>query len=146
MTKENAERDELGYAVSWKRALSQLYNYTSWLHGYCVINNVAAQKIILKLNKTFELCAMSHLKDEYNGKLKEYRFVADTEKVIELRKQLQQFYAFEFTGGNVNKAKHELESRMKGNRHRDVALIAFHCGIMITLMFVYILLNSIDSI
>lgn len=41
----NAERDEMGYAVSWKRALSSLYNETSWLHSYHSINILAVQKI-----------------------------------------------------------------------------------------------------
>ena len=36
--KLNAEKDEMGYAVSWKRALSTLYNETSWLHSYHSIN------------------------------------------------------------------------------------------------------------
>jgi hypothetical protein len=145
VSKENAERDELGFAVSWKRALSQLYNYTSWLHGYCVINNVAAQKIILKINKTFELVGVSNLKEEYNTKLKDYKFVAETDRVIELRRQLQQFYAFEFTNGNAGKAKKDLEARMKGNRDKDVAFIAFNIGIMVSLVFVYILLVNLDS-
>ena len=46
--KENAERDELGYAVSWKRALSNLYNFTSWLHSYHSINLLAIKKKIIK--------------------------------------------------------------------------------------------------
>ena len=41
----NAERDEMGYAVSWKRALSSLYNETSWLHSYHSINTLAVEKI-----------------------------------------------------------------------------------------------------
>jgi hypothetical protein len=40
----NAERDEMGYAVSWKRALSSLYIETSWLHSYHSINILAVQK------------------------------------------------------------------------------------------------------
>jgi hypothetical protein len=91
------------------------------------------------------LCGVTNLKDDYNTRLKEYKFVANTEKVIELRRQLQQFYSFEFTNGNVGKAKKELESRMKGNRNKDVALISFHLGIMVCLVFVYVLLESIDS-
>ena len=51
----NAERDEMGYAVSWKRALSSLYNETSWLHSYHSINGLAVQKITKKINKIFKI-------------------------------------------------------------------------------------------
>ena len=55
----NAERDEMGYAVSWKRALSSLYNETSWLHSYHSINNLAVQKIKKKIVKIFKLYNIS---------------------------------------------------------------------------------------
>ena len=42
---ENAERDELGYAVSYKRAISNLYNQTSWLHSFHSINSIAKEKL-----------------------------------------------------------------------------------------------------
>ena len=51
----NAERDIMGYAVSWKRALSNLYNQTSWLHGYHSINSLAIEKIKKKATKVFKL-------------------------------------------------------------------------------------------
>ena len=47
----NAERDVMGYAVSWKRTLSNLYNQTSWLHGYHSINSLAITKIKKKQKK-----------------------------------------------------------------------------------------------
>ena len=51
----NAERDEMGYAVSWKRALSSLYIETSWLHSYHSINKLAVQKIQKKNNKNISI-------------------------------------------------------------------------------------------
>ena len=54
----NAERDVMGYAVSWKRALSNLYNETSWLHGYHSINSLAIEKIKKKAKKVFKLYGM----------------------------------------------------------------------------------------
>ena len=48
-----SDNDEMGYAVSWKRSLSYLYNQTSWLHSYYSINNLAIQKIKKKSNKNF---------------------------------------------------------------------------------------------
>jgi UPF0288 family protein (methanogenesis marker protein 3) len=145
MSKENAERDELGYAVSWKRALSQLYNYTSWLHGYCVINYVAAQKVVLRLNKTFEIIHVKGVSEECTKQLKDYKYVTDIDRVIELRRQLQTLYSIEFTNGHVGKAKEELESRMKGNRSKDVAMISFHLGMMVCLVFIYFLLLNLNS-
>ena len=50
----NAERDEMGYAVSWKRALSSLYNETSWLHSYHSINNLAVQDLNNKAKSFME--------------------------------------------------------------------------------------------
>ena len=49
----NAERDEMGYAVSWKRALSSLFNETSWLHSYHSINILAIKKIQKKNYQNF---------------------------------------------------------------------------------------------
>ena len=58
----NAERDEMGYAVSWKRALSSLYNETSWLHSYHSINSLAVQKIQKKLLKFLDYIKLKQKK------------------------------------------------------------------------------------
>jgi hypothetical protein len=49
------DRDEFGYATSWKRALSSLYIYTSWLHSYHNINLLAIQKIQKNQKKFLEI-------------------------------------------------------------------------------------------
>jgi hypothetical protein len=141
---ENKERDELGFAVSWRRALSSLYNYVSWLHSYCQINSVAAQKIIIKINKHFGSKGINVI--DLNTELKEYEFVSKIDEVIDLRKNIQHFYANHITQGNLVKASHELEERMRGNRKKDVALISFNLGLLISLCFCLIMLFFINCI
>jgi hypothetical protein len=141
---ENKERDELGFAVSWRRALSSLYNYVSWLHSYCQINSVAAQKIIIKINKHFGSKGIQV--SDLNSELKEYEFVCKIDEVIDLRKNIQQFYAYNITKGNLQMACTELEERMRGNRKKDVALISFNLGLLISLCFSLILLFLINCI
>ena len=48
--KKTKETDDLGYAVSWRRAFTQLNSNVSWLQSYCTINYIAAQKILKKFN------------------------------------------------------------------------------------------------
>jgi hypothetical protein len=88
---------------------------------------------------------MTGLKDEFSSQLKEFKFVCEIDKVIELRKQFQNLYANEFSNGCVGKARKELEARMKGNRNKDIALISFNLGVMMCLIFVYFLLAHLDS-
>ena len=52
---KRSEYDEFSYAVSWKRALSALYNQTSWLHSYHSVNSLAVLKIKKKAIKIFNL-------------------------------------------------------------------------------------------
>ena len=51
---DNHERDELDFATSFKRALSTIYNFTSWLHSYHSINLLTIQKIQIKAIKVFK--------------------------------------------------------------------------------------------
>ncbi len=139
---ENKERDELGFAVSWRRALSSLYNYTSWLHSYCQINSVAAQKIIIKINKHFGSKGIQV--NDFNSSLMRYDFIKNLDEVIELRKNIQHFYANHITKGKLSEAIKELEERMRGHRKKDIALIYFHLGLILSLIFSLFLLFGIE--
>jgi hypothetical protein len=143
--KENAERDELGYAVSWKRAFSQLYNITSWLHSYCTINFIACQKILKKMKKVMKEQAIEGADEEMNEFLKSMNFVVKLKNVIELRKNIKVFYADELTSGNQDRAEKELMERMKGNRSKDRTLIAFHLGMIISNLFAIFILWLLNS-
>lgn len=130
--KENAERDELGYAVSWKRAFSQLYNLTSWLHSYCTINFIACQKILKKFSKTLKEQGLENADEELNEELKNLNFVSKLKDVIELRKKINVYYAETFTSFDQDQSENELMARMKGNRSKDRTLIAFNLGMIIS--------------
>ena len=53
--KENKEFDEVGFAVSWKRACSNIFTQISWLHGFQNINIIAAERLLLKFKDMFKI-------------------------------------------------------------------------------------------
>lgn len=145
ISRENAERDELGYAVSWKRAFSQLYNLISWLHSYCVINSLACQKILKKFNKIMLEQGVEHADVELNEYFKNLQFMTKIKNVIDLRKQIKIFYANDFTEGNLKKAEKDLESRMRGNKTKHTAMIAFYGGMIVSCLLALLLLTMIPG-
>ena len=142
----NAERDEMGYAVSWKRALSSLYNETSWLHSYHSINNLAVEKIKKKTIKIFKLYNIdtAEILDKTNN---EFTFFGDSlDKLISLRVAIKKLYAKTFTKGDALKAKVELEKRMQGGaKEPKYHLMCLYLGILFTGIFFYILIKNIDG-
>jgi len=110
----NAERDEMGYAVSWKRALSSLYNETSWLHSYHSINILAVQKIQKKIIKIFRLYGIE-IGQELDEIKNEYSFFGESlNRLVDLRVRINKLYSEKFTKGNDLKANKELEKRLQG--------------------------------
>jgi len=77
--------------------------------------------------------------------LKEIDFVKRLKDVIELRKQVKEFYAELFNEGNIMKSEKELYERMKGNRTKDKTQIAFHLGMIITCLIAYLLLYTLPG-
>ena len=102
--KENAERDELGYAVSWKRALSNLYNFTSWLHSYHSINLLAIKKIKKKTKKIFKLNNIEEIDEKLIEADQTFQLFTSLDKLVDLRKKIKNLYAKALTKGNLNKA------------------------------------------
>ena len=51
---DNHERAQLEFSSSMKRAISTIYNFTSWLHSYYSINLIAIKKIQFKAIKVFK--------------------------------------------------------------------------------------------
>ena len=145
MKKENAERDELGFAVSWKRALSQLYNTASWLNSYLTINNIANQKILKKMERVFKNSDISSAKEETDEITRSFNFSDKNQQVIKVSKNIKEFYSEELTDKDKHRAKKELEERMKGNRSKDIVKIAFYCGMVISLLISFFLLSQIPS-
>ena len=141
----NAERDEMGYAVSWKRALSSLYNETSWLHSYHSINNLAVQKITKKIIKIFRLynIEISEILEKTNS---EYSFFGNSlNKLIDLRVRIKKLYSQKFTKGNSIKAKEELEKRLQGVKENKYHFICLYLGILFTGIFFYVIVKHIDG-
>ena len=142
----NAERDEMGYAVSWKRALSSLYNETSWLHSYHSINGLAVQKITKKINKIFKIYNIETLEiiEKINN---EYEFFGNSlNKLIELRVKIRKLYSEKFTEGNDIKAKKELEKRLQGGtKENKFHFLCLFFGLFIATLLFYIIIKHIDG-
>ena len=142
----NAERDEMGYAVSWKRALSALYNETSWLHSYHSINELAVQKIQKKIVKIFKLYNISMI--EILEKIySEYSFFGNSlNKLIDLRVKIKKLYSQKFTKGNDLKAKRELEKRLQGGgQENKFHILCLYFGIFVSCIFFYIIIMHLDG-
>ena len=143
----SAERDEMGYAVSWKRALSNLYNETSWLHSYHSINVLAVKKIRKKIEKIFKLLNIKGIANELNKAENEFPFFKDaTDNLVLLRKNIKRLYASEFTNSDMNKASKELEHRLQGSgKIKHTRLIYFYFGIIISCIIFLFFLRYIPS-
>ena len=142
----NAERDEMGYAVSWKRALSSLYNETSWLHSYHSINILAVQKIQKKIIKVFRLYDIE-IGQELDEIKTQYSFFGESlNRLVDLRVRIKKLYSEKFTKGNDLKAKHELEKRLQGGvQENKYHLFCLYLGIFISCLFFYILVKHVDG-
>ena len=143
----NAERDEMGYAVSWKRALSSLYNETSWLHSYHSINNLAVEKIKKKIIKIFRYYNIetAEILDKI---ISEFLFFSSSlDRLIDLRVRIKKLYAKKFTKGNSIKAKDELEKRLQGGvSENKYHFMSFFIGIFLTSLCFYIIIKHIDGV
>ena len=143
----NAERDEMGYAVSWKRALSTLYNETAWLHSYHSINILAIKKIQKKIKKIFKLIGIFNIETKLKEVDDEFPFFTESdEKLIELRKNIKKLYADEFTKSDVSKASNELEHRLQGTgKIKQTRLIYFYFGVILSCAIFLIFLSQVPE-
>ena len=144
---ENKERDELGYAVSWKRAMSNLYNYTSWLHSFYSINSLAIQKIQKKAIKFFNFHLISSTEYKLKKEDEKFKLHALSSELIILRKKIKVLYSEELTNGNLSKATQELDQRLLGgSRIKQTKLIFFYLGVSISFFIFFLILNSMESL
>ena len=144
--KKTKETDDLSYAVSWRRAFTQLNSNVSWLQSYCTINYIAAQKILKKFKKSFKL--LNESDDIYDKLLKFTKsksFVVKGIDLISFRREISLFYADYFKDGDVEKAHSELQDRMTPTNKKDLALIYLFIGMIISLIFSYFLLIFVDQ-
>lgn len=141
-----SETNELGYAVSWKRALSSLYNQTSWLHSYHSINSLAVLKITKKAKKIFKLYNIEISEELNNIKPQFSIFGNSLNKLVELRVRIRKLYSNKFNKGNELITNKELEKRLQGGIKEGKSRILYlYLGILITLIFCYVIFKHIDG-
>ena len=142
---DNHERDELDFATSFKRALSTIYNFTSWLHSYHSINLLTIQKIQMKAIKIFKKHNIKDIEKNFKVEDKKYKFFDNLEKIIQLRKNIQKLYADGLLNGDIIKAKKELEMMLKGSTQvTQKKFSCFYVGIIFIeiLFYIFLCFNS----
>lgn len=141
----NSERDEVGYAASWKRAFSDLYKITTWLHDYCTVNVIACQKILKKFSKAFsQINEINDMVVELNNLNEKSEFYKD-KHVVNLRHNLKQVYSNIFTDNNKEKAKQELSQVLKSRRSIDYSMIYTMIGTLLSMVVLFIIITYIPS-
>ena len=138
------ERDEMGYASSWKRALSNIYNLTSWLHSYHSINTIGLKKIIKSAQKALEQYH-SHISSQLEQMMSSSLINEKSITIAGLRKKIQLIYAREFTKSNIKKAIGELDSGLKSKRTKHSTLIAYYLGVISTCFIIYLLVSFVPK-
>ena len=141
-----SDNDEMGYAVSWKRSLSYLYNQTSWLHSYHSINNLAIQKIKKKAIKIFALYNIN-ITDDLESVSPEFPFFTESlNKLIELRIKIKKLYSNKFNNGDLKEASKELEISLHGKTKKSKPrLLCLYLGLLIAFIFSYVIFKNIDG-
>ena len=142
----NSELDQMGYAVSWRRALSKLYTETSWLHSYHSINILAIKKIEKKISKVFKFLGIDIKKDLENVET-EFPFFGESLKIIvELRRKIKKVYSEEFTNNDIKKASKELSQNLRGSTKKsESGLIYFALGLVLSCILFLIILAFMDG-
>lgn len=140
--------DEFGFSTSWKRAYGELYNKASWLHGFCAINKIALSKIIKKFEKVFikkliinegdqaklHIQHVTKIHEEIKTVEEKCRFSIEIEEIASSRVDIIQSYADFFCNGNSEVSKTTLEERLKGGLPKEMKLISFYIGVLITMV------------
>ena len=136
---KNHDGDEFGYATSWKRALSSLYIYTSWLHSYHNINLLAIQKIQKKSKKILKKHNINGLDKEFTKIDNNFNFFLILDKLVDLRMKIKKYYAQQFTNNDIKKARKELHKGLVGSKNMK-PISYFYFGIIISFIVFYIFL------
>ncbi len=133
----NPERDEFDYATSWKRALSSLYNFTSWLHSFHTFNTLAIKKIQKKTKKIFDAIYINNIDKELIEIDNKFQFFKLLPQIIELRKKVKKLYADKFFEGNIKEAEKELSIRLRGEKNigNKIMIWFYYGGILSSLLF-----------
>ena len=137
---DNHERAQLEFSTSMKRAISTIYNFTSWLHSYYSINLIAIKKIQFKAIKVFKKknIKIEELLQKEDSKI---NFYSNLPKLIELRKNIKALYADAITNGNLVQAGKELEIKLQGEGNiSQKKMICLILGMLFVEIFFYMFL------
>ena len=146
MDAKQSEYDEFSYAVSWKRALSALYNQTSWLHSYHSINSLAVLKIKKKAIKIFNLNNIK-IDEDLENNSSEFQFFREAlNKLVDLRIRIKKLYSLRFNNGNEKEASKELDNRLHGQTKKErTRFFCLYLGFLIAFIFCYVIFKVIDG-
>ena len=92
---EKESRTQLEYATSWSRAFTKILTDLKWINAFARLNVIACQKSLQRMAKTY-LVVQDNIVDKYLlVKTKEWgeRFYNSQNEIIELQRQIIQFYA-----------------------------------------------------
>ena len=138
---DNHERAQLEFSTSMKRAISTIYNFTSWLHSYYSINLIAIKKIQFKAIKVFNKKNIKNIEDLLHKEDSKINFYSNLPKLIELRKNIKALYADAITNGNLVQAGKELEIKLQGEGNiSQKKMICLILGMLFVEIFFYMFL------
>ena len=143
---KQSEYDEFSYAISWKRALSALYNQTSWLHSFHSINSLAVLKIKKKAIKIFSLNDIK-IDEDLDKNSSEFQFFRDAlNRLVDLRIRIKKLYSYRFNDGNEKEASKELDNRLHGQtKKKRTRFFCLYLGLLIAFIFCYVIFKVIDG-
>ena len=138
------KHDEFGFSTSWKRAFGEIYNKASWLHGFCQINKIAINKILIKFNDKFienliiveGAQAQEHIRvvkeifDDLNCFSEKFDFITEIDGLANTRITIIEHFADHFCNGKIDKAKSKLEERLSGGTPKSMKLNSFYIGVL----------------
>ena len=137
----NHERAQLDFATSMKRAISTIYNFTSWLHSYYSINLIAIKKIQFKAIKVFNKKNIKNIEDLLHKEDSQIQFFNNLSKLINLRHKIKALYADGITGGNLIQAGKELEKKLQGEGQlTQKKMVCLILGMLFVEIFFYMFL------
>lgn len=155
----NDRNDEFGFSISWQRAYSEIYNKTSWLHGFCAINKIAVYKLLSKLKKSYisscifkvgsyakeHINYLENMTDKFEKHLETLKFISAVDEIGNLRLEIVKVYSNYFCDSNKDQAISKLEVRLKGGLPGEMKFISFFTGVLITIILFSILIHFIPS-
>jgi len=136
---EHGAKDELEEATSWNRAFADILVLIRWLDGYCSINLLSCKKIIKKFFKI----TRAHERTEYDTYLHTYasnKGFAKPDKLTEIKRNLIEYFANVFTGGDIRQGRRMLDMAKPKTRTKDLVISSLFLGMSISLTLVVIIL------